>query len=52
MRYMGVIVKLMKERQLTGLKRGDKVPFRPNVPNEEHTTQRKELAKIIFMKYG
>ena len=39
-------MKQMKERQLTGLKRGDKVPFRPNVSNEEPTTQCKELAKI------
>ena len=36
----------MKKRQISGLKKGDELPFRQNGQNGEITSTRKELAKL------
>lgn len=53
LKYEAVIAERMKERQVAGLKTGEKIPFRPNEPNgNEPTTKRKELAKIAGTSEG
>lgn len=53
LKYEAVIAARMKERQVAGLKTGEKIPFRPNEPNgNEPTTKRKELAKIAGTSEG
>lgn len=52
LKYQEVIAEKMKERQLSGLKKGNKLPLRPNGQNGEPTTQRKEMAKIAGTSEG
>ena len=53
LKYEAVIAARMKERQVAGLKTGEKIPFRPNEPNgNEPTTKRKELAQIAGTSEG
>lgn len=55
LKYQDVIAKQMKERQAKYCgNQHQKVDFGPNGHKSklEPTTQRKELEKIIFMKYG
>ena len=52
LKYEKVIAEQMKEKQLSGLKKGNVSPLRPNEPNGESTTKRKELAKIAGTSEG
>lgn len=52
MKYEQIISERMRERQIAGLKKGEEVPFRPNEPNGETTSKRKELAKIANTSEG
>ena len=52
LKYEQIIAERMKERQIAGLKKGEEIPFRPNEPNGETTSKRKELAKIANTSEG
>lgn len=52
LKYQDVIAKQMKDRMKLSEGRGKKREDQMVIPFSEPTNQRKELAKIIFMKYG
>lgn len=52
LKYEEVIAEQMKQKQISGLKKGNEAPLRPNEPNGEATTKRKELAKIAGTSEG
>lgn len=52
LKYEEVIAGQMRVKQLSGLRKGNISPLRPNEPNGEATSKRKELAKIAGTSEG